>query len=378
MSANKNIKFLQAYKMKKIITLTFLVMFSGFSYAQQASEYFPEQTGFVWNYRSTPLDSLNNNIDSLAFARIDSFAVVSMHQGKNANIVPTKSGPYLTINLQNFDDTLFYHFDGTDGYDFFDLGPLELVLAELDSIINDTTFSFVDFFRSFEDWYSVYRFASSVNDPYTLMTKDTIINAPVIGPRTFRFEYLGTRLPDENLQTAIGNLDCKKFLIEWKVSVFLFPPLPPTTLLTTENTIWIAPDYWIVQDIIPTNHINLSIINPAWKFSIAGLKTEVESVTNIEEEFSTPENFYLSQNYPNPFNPATKIKFQISSASGGEFVKLNVYDVLGNEVATLINEKKSAGTYEVFWNAENIPSGVYLYKLTAGNLIETKKMLLLK
>jgi hypothetical protein len=71
------------------------------NFSQQASDYFPAQTGFVWDFRSTPLDSLNNKIDSLAFARRDSFAVLMMHQGKNSNIVPTKSGPFQTINLQS-------------------------------------------------------------------------------------------------------------------------------------------------------------------------------------------------------------------------------------------------------------------------------------
>ena len=235
----------------------------------------------------------------------------------------------------------------------------------------------MDFFKSLEDWYSIYRFASPVNNEYTLLSRDTVINTPV-GGFTFRFEYLGTRLADENLQTAVGNFDCKKFSLKWKVSVLLLPPpLPPVEVLSTENTLWIAPDLWIVQDLIPTNNIDLSFfgVDP---FSIPGLMTEIEGVTNIKEEFLSPETFYLSQNYPNPFNPSTKIKFRISSASGGEFVKLKVYDVLGNEIATLVNESKPVGTYEILWNAENLPSGVYLYKLTAGNLVETKKMLLLK
>jgi DNA recombination-dependent growth factor C len=103
-----------------------------------------------------------------------------------------------------------------------------------------------------------------------------------------------------------------------------------------------------------------------------------DDIVSVNYEETPLHDFVLKQNYPNPFNPSTKIKFRISSASGGEFVKLKVYDVLGNEIATLVNESKTVGTYEILWNAENLPSGVYLYKLTAGNLVETKKMLLLK
>ncbi len=97
-----------------------------------------------------------------------------------------------------------------------------------------------------------------------------------------------------------------------------------------------------------------------------------------------PEKFSLSQNYPNPFNPTTKIKFSIPllllggvSRSDG-VVSLKIYNALGQEVATLVNEKLNPGTYEVSWDASNYPSGVYFYKLETGNYSETKKMVLLK
>ena len=93
-----------------------------------------------------------------------------------------------------------------------------------------------------------------------------------------------------------------------------------------------------------------------------------------------PQNFSLSQNYPNPFNPVTKIKFSLphSSNQGAEAVKLVVFDILGREAATLVNEKLSPGTYEVDWDGSNFNSGVYFYRIQAGSFIETKKMVLLK
>ena len=88
-----------------------------------------------------------------------------------------------------------------------------------------------------------------------------------------------------------------------------------------------------------------------------------------------PVNYNLSQNYPNPFNPSTKINYQLPNAGN---VTIKVYDVLGNEIAVLVNEEKPAGTYEVeFGNAE-LHSGVYFYRIQSGNYVETKKMLLLK
>jgi len=88
-----------------------------------------------------------------------------------------------------------------------------------------------------------------------------------------------------------------------------------------------------------------------------------------------PTQFKLDQNYPNPFNPSTVISYQLAV---GSHVTLNVYDILGNEVATLINGQKPAGNYSVKFNASNLSSGVYFYQLKTGNFIRTKKMILLK
>ncbi|MCW8811250.1 MAG: right-handed parallel beta-helix repeat-containing protein [Ignavibacteriaceae bacterium] len=101
---------------------------------------------------------------------------------------------------------------------------------------------------------------------------------------------------------------------------------------------------------------------------------EFTNATSVEEE-NIPESFKLFQNYPNPFNPSTNIGFRITDF---EFVSLKVYNVLGNEVATLIEEEKPAGTYEVTWYAENLPSGIYVYQLITGKYLQTRKMILLK
>ena len=95
-------------------------------------------------------------------------------------------------------------------------------------------------------------------------------------------------------------------------------------------------------------------------------------IGQLEGEVNT---YSLSNNYPNPFNPGTKIVFQIPE---GEFVTLKVYDILGNEIVSLLNEEKGAGKYEVEFNAANLPSGIYFYKLQAGDFVETKKMVLMK
>jgi hypothetical protein len=105
-------------------------------------------------------------------------------------------------------------------------------------------------------------------------------------------------------------------------------------------------------------------------------KDSLQIIVGVEEVFyEAPSEFLLSQNYPNPFNPSTKIKYQIPEIS---FVTIKVFNVLGKEIETLVNEEKPVGTYELTWNAANLPSGVYFYQLKAGNYISTKKMVLMK
>jgi photosystem II stability/assembly factor-like uncharacterized protein len=108
-----------------------------------------------------------------------------------------------------------------------------------------------------------------------------------------------------------------------------------------------------------------------------------------EETHGVPAQYALDQNYPNPFNPSTKISYSVPPLAGRDlvrradgqltavsFVRLSVYDVLGREVATLVDEAQAPGAHEVIWDARNVASGVYLYRLTAGSFVETRKMLL--
>ena len=112
------------------------------------------------------------------------------------------------------------------------------------------------------------------------------------------------------------------------------------------------------------------------------LRLNSENSTVVENEIDNPQNFMLFQNYPNPFNPSTKIKYVISNVETHRDASLRttlkVYDVLGNEVATLVDEFKPAGSYEVEFIANQLPSGIYFYQLQSGESIQTKKLMLLK
>ena len=123
----------------------------------------------------------------------------------------------------------------------------------------------------------------------------------------------------------------------------------------------------LVWDSIPDFH-------DRWNFG-PKFPITILSPTDIEKEGNHPVNFVLYQNYPNPFNPTTNIGFQISDFG---FVSIKVYDAIGNEITTMVNEEKSPGEYEVNFDASQLSSGLYFYRLSVGNYSETRKMLLLR
>lgn len=106
------------------------------------------------------------------------------------------------------------------------------------------------------------------------------------------------------------------------------------------------------------------------------LSSQLQSIMGISDDADfSPNKLNLLNNYPNPFNPSTTITYRLQTH---DHIVLKIYDVLGHEVSTLVNEKKSAGEHKIEWNAQNYPSGIYYYRLKVGNEIHTKRMLLLK
>ena len=142
-------------------------------------------------------------------------------------------------------------------------------------------------------------------------------------------------------------------------------------IVPAHSTHYITPDWQnlqlpvkIYEDIGNTGTIADSIL-------IANQTTDVKQQTRP----GIPRDFTLFQNYPNPFNPSTTISYRLPKTS---HVILKIYNMLGQEVAMLVNEEKVAGVYQAQWNASKLPSGLYFYRLTAGAFTDTKKMMLLK
>ncbi|MDI6804607.1 MAG: YCF48-related protein [Bacteroidota bacterium] len=139
-----------------------------------------------------------------------------------------------------------------------------------------------------------------------------------------------------------------------------------------------AGNSWSIQNVPVTSSIfsiSFADISNGWLVSDYGVIAKYSTGVGVKNNYNNPNQFYLNQNYPNPFNPSTVIKWQ-SPVSGHQTLK--VYDLLGNEVVALLNEYKTAGSYEVEFNASNLTSGVYFYRLTAGTFTETKKLVLLR
>ncbi len=136
---------------------------------------------------------------------------------------------------------------------------------------------------------------------------------------------------------------------------------------------------------IECNYINVRDTESAYKrfagvFAEAieyytGLHLFQKPTVSVADESGVPKEFGLMQNFPNPFNPRTAISFQLTAVS---YVRLKVFDGLGREVTTLVDSERSAGSHTVTWNAQNLPSGVYVYRIVAGNFTDSKRMLLIK
>jgi hypothetical protein len=189
----------------------------------------------------------------------------------------------------------------------------------------------------------------------TLLLNDRVISLAVIGTNIFSGSFIyGVHLSTDNGITWVQK---NEGLFNYDYGIFSFAIAGNFVYAgTSRNSVWVRP---------------------------LGELVGLEPLHN-----QIPESFSLFQNYPNPFNPSTKIKFQIPLNKGGGFsrglfTRLTIYDLLGREVATLVNEQLKPGTYEVEWPAPSgdgtdYPSGVYFYKLTTETFSESKRMILLK
>ncbi len=166
--------------------------------------------------------------------------------------------------------------------------------------------------------------------------------------------------------TLPGDLSFNALRIREERTVTL-PPLPGAT--SVSYTFIARNGAQVSVSAVDANPPNSGTINVEGTSYYNGLTTSVEQISRL------PEDYSLSQNYPNPFNPSTNIEYSIPSES---FVELKVYDVLGNEIASLVNEQQQAGVYRADFTADNLPSGMYFARIRANEFTRVVKMILLK
>jgi len=350
---------------KPFFCIIFLSLIINNSYSQNASSYFPVNQGYKWYYKNTPLDSNNIPQPSLATYRIDSFAVVSDYKGLIANIVRLKDN--LTSFNQNtpYNDTNYYNFQTSNGWKYLSVSMLP------DTISLPGIFSFL---RSMENWYSTYRFAQAVNSEYVMVTKDTIvtINSQNL---TLRAKLKGKRFNDEIVSTVNGNYTAKKFLLTF--GLYLHAIIIDIPIVELPDTTWFAQNVWMVKDFQPSVKVDFTNLGYPISIPIPGKVYELAlppiGIKNISS--TIPDKLELYQNYPNPFNPVTNIRFSVPR---DENIRLDVYNILGAKVNSLFEGNLKAGEYSFQFDASFLSSGVYFYVLNAGDVIEKKKMILLK
>jgi hypothetical protein len=192
------------------------------------------------------------------------------------------------------------------------------------------------------------------------------------GGGVFRSTNNGTSWSEQN--DGITNLEINSLAINSLNNVFAGTN-NGVFRSTNNGTNWTG-----VNNNLTVPDVRALVINPSgflFAGSVGGgvFRSLNSTITSINYINISPGKYSLQQNYPNPFNPSTVISFQLAVSN---FVSLKVYDVLGNVVATLVNEKQNEGTYSVDWNASSFPSGIYFYTLNAGEFAETKRMMLLK
>lgn len=181
---------------------------------------------------------------------------------------------------------------------------------------------------------------------------------------------------DSTIAWEWGDIGIWKFPVNGPIPIYRFSDLPVFFVSNSAGSQWsIVDSLWFDSRGLYKRSYHTQYEGNHQIYTHA--RTNLDSIFTGIDNFITnlPENFYVSQNYPNPFNPGTTIEYSIPEPSN---VIIKVFDLLGREVATLVNEEKPVGNYNVKFNGSNLASGIYFYRLEAGKFVQTKKLILLR
>ena len=357
-------KWFQWKSFKGIVLLAPVCL--SFAAAQNAGDYFPSKLSNTWNYQRFTLDTLQHPITS-------SKTVVSDSLGATEPVNDTTAFLLLSGGKPPF-DTTFVNVQNSTISEFVTGYPRITSMLPVDSLG-------LSFVWDYLNWYPYMNFASTpgVIDTLLYLKNKTVTFQG--HPLTLVIYVTTTRLPDTSITVPAGIFVTTPFQIALNVNVpKSIPPFPiEVPLFKLADTMFVAKSTWLVKEIQPSTYYPLNN-DPSYQVATTQLPgfvrvLESASITSVPIRQNTPREFTLEQNFPNPFNPTTDLRFSIADS---RFVSLKVYDVLGQEVATLVNNTLPAGSYDITFNARFLSSGVYFYRLSAGGTVQTKKMILQK
>ncbi len=197
-----------------------------------------------------------------------------------------------------------------------------------------------------------------------------IINVSSQGQTIFEVRTLNNLPSNWSSSLCFGELCFSPFVDSVASNQYDSLPIPPNDTLSSSVHVYTD------QSSLGTAHVQIEVgtfRNPTVRETLDFYFT-TDPTVGVEDDVN-PTSYFLEQNYPNPFNPSTKINFGLKESG---FVSLKVYNILGTEVATLINEYKPSGNYKVNFDASKLSSGVYIYSLKTNNFVQTRKMILEK
>jgi hypothetical protein len=345
--------------MKKIAIAVFFIFLN--VHAQNAADYFPSTMGTLWHFSSYLLDSLQQPIESSRILETDSIAGTINIDGKLATLIVTKIGAlpessYFAVEGQS----LSTYVNAIPGIDSLPLPELQ------------------QFFGSVRGWYQYLRFGTSTgqNLPYLLLQRDTTLTLDSI-PLKLRFMVTATRHAPQNISTPAGTFETVPFEISFSVNYML--GIFPIPIFKIPDTIYVAKNMFVVREAQPaiqfsSDTLGIAGLNIPGRLRVLDSYTIVPTAVRLEKN-SIPSEFNLLQNYPNPFNGMTNYELRMRNE---EHIDLKVYDMLGREVASLVEGVLQPGVYRIQWDARNIPSGVYYARLNSDQFSITRKTFLIK
>lgn len=271
--------------MKKILLLTCLLIATNF--AQTALPYFPSSLGHKWFFEVTPLDSLNKMVSGKTSFRIDSSSNAALYRGKNATFILSKSDTSYKVLSKVYTDTNYVDLSSGDGSEYYKLSSETKSTFDILAAKGIQGLPAIE--RSYENWYSLYRFSSAVNQTYSVFKNDTTITVSGT-PVPLRFELKGMRVADKTITTKAGDFACKRFVLSYIVSYVVALPPMAIVLATFNDTISIAPGNWIVQSIVPASVLDLSLMSQG-KTTIPGSVTSLIPESVIKNyNIGTPDS----------------------------------------------------------------------------------------